>query len=390
MLKGKKIVIGVSGGIAAYKACEVVRGLKKLGAEVDVVMTTHAAQFVTPLTFGTLADSVCCEMFDGVVHGEVRHIALAKKADLFLVCPATANIIGKIACGIADDMLSTTLLATKAQVLLCPSMNVNMYHNGFFRENLQKLMDSGMKVVEGDSGFLACGDHGEGRLAEPQKIVDACISLLTAKKDLADKKVLVTCGATLEKLDDVRFVTNFSSGKMGAALVRRALDRGAEVTVVAARHSVPLDGRAKVVDVSTTQQMLESVMALLPEQDVVVMAAAPCDYKPKVFSETKIKSERLVVEFEKNPDVAQAVGQAKGNRFLCIFAAETDNGLANARQKLVKKHADLAVLNDVKHNNVFGSDTDVVTLVDSDGQREYPEMSKEQVADLIFDRAVGK
>lgn len=390
-LQGKNIVIGVTGGIAVYKVCQVVRGFKKLGANVDVIMTKNATQFVTPLTFETLScRPVVSDMFDRNGQWEVEHISLAKKADLFVVCPATANIVGKYANGIADDMLSTTLMATKAPVVICPAMNTNMYKSVSFNKNLDTLISRGVHVVRAESGFLACGDNGDGRMAEPETIVDCCVQLLCPVSDLQGKHVLVTCGATIEKLDDARYITNFSSGKMGSAIVDAALQRGADVTVVLGRHTAPIDSRATIVNVETTQQMYDEVVSRVDDHDLFVMAGAPCDYKPERFSDSKIKSDELSVRFVKNPDIAEMVGQLKGNKFLCVFSAETDNGLANARAKLLKKHADLAVLNDVKHNNVFGSDTNVVTLVTESGEQSYPEMSKLDVANIILDRAVLK
>lgn len=390
-LQGKNIVIGISGGIAVYKVCQVVRLFKKLGANVDVIMTEHATQFVTPLTFETLScRPVVCDMFKRPEQWEVGHISLAKKADLFVVCPATANIIGKYANGIADDMLSTTLMATTAPVVVCPAMNTNMYHSKSFNANLQTLTERGVYVVNAESGFLACGDSGDGRMAEPQTIVDYCVSLICPVCDLQGKKVLITCGATLEKLDDARFITNFSSGKMGAALVREALNRGADVTVILGRHTAEIDASATVVNVVTTDEMYEETVKRVNSHDIFVMAGAPCDYKPEHFSPSKIKTDDLNVRFVKNPDIAQKVGELKGDKFLCVFSAETDNGVENARKKLTKKHADMAVLNDVKHNNVFGSDTNVITIITKDCETEYPEMTKGEAARIIFDKVLGK
>lgn len=389
LLQGKNIVIGITGGIAVYKVCQVVRNFKKLGANVDVIMTEHATQFVTPLTFETLScRPVTTDMFHREAHFEVEHVSLAKKADLMVVCPATANIIGKFACGIADDMLSTTFMATTAPVVVCPAMNTNMYHSAAFQANLNTLRERGVFVVNADSGFLACGDSGEGRMAEPDAITDFCVNVLCPKRDLLGKKVLVTCGATIEKLDDVRCITNFSSGKMGSAIVTAALERGAEVTVILGSHTAQIDGRATVVNVTTTRQMYDEVISRVNVHDIFVMAGAPCDYRPETVADSKIKSDDLTLKFVKNPDIAQAVGKIKGDKFLCVFAAETDNGLENAKAKLAKKHADLAVLNDVKHNAVFGSDTDKVTLITADGATDYPEMSKKDVANLILDKAV--
>lgn len=389
LLTGKNIVIGVTGGIAVYKVCQVVRNFKKLGANVDVVMTKHATEFVTPLTFETLScNPVVTDMFHREAHFEVEHVSLAKKADLLLVCPATANIIGKFVQGIADDMLSTTFMATKSPVVVCPAMNVNMYHSAAFQSNLQLLKSRGVLVVNAGTGFLACGDVGDGRMAEPDEITDFCLNILCPKRDFIGKKVLVTCGATAEKLDDARCITNFSSGKMGSAVVTAALNRGAEVTVVLGNHTAPIDARATIVNVKTTLDMYDAVLSRVDTHDVFIMAGAPCDYRPESFSDSKIKTENLTVNFVKNPDIAQAVGERKNGKFLCVFCAETDNGLDNAKRKLNKKHADLAVLNDVKHNSVFGSDTDKVTLVSADEAVDYPEMSKKDVANLILDKVV--
>lgn len=387
ILTGKNIVLGVSGGIAAYKSCTLVREFVKRGANVDVVMTANATQFVTPLTMETLSNNpVSVDMFATHDHRDVEHVSLAKKADLFVIAPATANVVGKYANGIADDMLTTTLMATTAPVVICPAMNVNMYNSAAYRANVATLKKRGVYFVDAESGFLACGDVGQGRLAEPKEIVVSCERILGQNKQLAGKRVLVTCGATYEKLDDARMITNFSSGKMGAAVVKEALNRGAEVTVVLARHEAEIDGRATIVNVGTTREMLNEVMSRVDQTDVFVFAGAPCDYRPETVSDSKIKAENLTVKFVKNPDIAATVGKVKGDKFVCVFSAETDHCLENARKKLVKKNADLCVLNDVKNNNVFGSETNTVTLLTADGETSYPEMSKADVAKLILDR----
>lgn len=387
ILTGKNIVLGVSGGIAAYKSCTLVREFVKRGANVDVVMTANATQFVTPLTMETLSNNpVSVDMFATHDRRDVEHVSLAKKADLFVVAPATANVVGKYANGIADDMLTTTLMATTAPVVICPAMNVNMYNSAAYRANVATLKKRGVYFVDAESGFLACGDVGQGRLAEPKEIVVSCERILYQNKQLAGKRVLVTCGATYEKLDDARMITNFSSGKMGAAVVKEALNRGAEVTVVLARHEAEIDGRATIVNVGTTREMLNEVMSRVEQTDVFVFAGAPCDYRPETVSDSKIKVENLTVKFVKNPDIAATVGKVKGDKFVCVFSAETDHCLENARKKLVKKNADLCVLNDVKNNNVFGSETNTVTLLTADGETSYPEMSKADVAKLILDR----
>lgn len=387
ILTGKNIVLGVSGGIAAYKSCTLVREFVKRGANVDVVMTANATQFVTPLTMETLSNNpVSVDMFATHDHRDVEHVSLAKKADLFVVAPATANVVGKYANGIADDMLTTTLMATTAPVVICPAMNVNMYNSAAYRANVATLKKRGVYFVDAESGFLACGDVGQGRLAEPKEIVASCERILDQNKQLAGKRVLVTCGATYEKLDDARMITNFSSGKMGAAVVKEALNRGAEVTVVLARHEAEIDGRATIVNVGTTREMLNEVMSRIDQTDVFVFAGAPCDYRPETVSDSKIKAENLTVKFVKNPDIAATVGKVKGDKFVCVFSAETDHCLENARKKLVRKNADLCVLNDVKNNNVFGSETNTVTLLTADDETSYPEMSKADVAKLILDR----
>ncbi len=387
ILTGKNIVLGVSGGIAAYKSCTLVREFVKRGANVDVVMTANATQFVTPLTMETLSNNpVSVDMFATHDHRDVEHVSLAKKANLFVVAPATANVVGKYANGIADDMLTTTLMATTAPVVICPAMNVNMYNSAAYRANVATLKKRGVYFVDAESGFLACGDVGQGRLAEPKEIVLSCERILGQNKQLAEKRVLVTCGATYEKLDDARMITNFSSGKMGAAVVKEALNRGAEVTVVLARHEAEIDGRATIVNVGTTREMLDEVMSRVDQTDVFVFAGAPCDYRPETVSDSKIKAENLTVKFVKNPDIAATIGKVKGDKFVCVFSAETDHCLENARKKLVKKNADLCVLNDVKNNNVFGSETNTVTLLTADGETSYPEMSKADVAKLILDR----
>lgn len=387
ILTGKNIVLGVSGGIAAYKSCTLVREFVKRGANVDVVMTANATQFVTPLTMETLSNNpVSVDMFATHDHRDVEHVSLAKKADLFVVAPATANVVGKYANGIADDMLTTTLMATTAPVVICPAMNVNMYNSAAYRANVATLKKRGVYFVDAESGFLACGDVGQGRLAEPKEIVVSCERILGQNKQLAGKRVLVTCGATYERLDDARMITNFSSGKMGAAVVKEALNRGAEVTVVLARHEAEIDGRATIVNVGTAREMLNEVMSRVDQTDVFVFAGAPCDYRPETVSDSKIKAENLTVKFVKNPDIAATVGKVKGDKFVCVFSAETDHCLENARKKLVRKNADLCVLNDVKNNNVFGSETNTVTLLTADGETSYPEMSKADVAKLILDR----
>ena len=385
----KNVVLGVSGGIAVYKVCSLVRLLKKAGCNVDVIMTENATKFVAPLTFETLSQNpVATDTFYQENPAEVAHIALAKKADLFVVCPATANVIGKYANGIADDMLSTTLLATKSTVVFCPAMNTNMYNSDAVQHNLEVLKLRGVHVLEADSGVLACGDEGKGRLPDAEVIFDYLNQFLNPTGDLTGKNLLVTCGATLEKLDDVRFITNFSSGKMGCAIARQAQKRGANVTMVLARHTATVPEGISVVNVETTQQMHDAVMQQFDGNHAFVMAAAPCDYRPQNFSDSKIKSESLEIKFVKNVDIAKAVGAKKGNKVLVAFSAETDNEIANATKKLASKNADFIVCNNVKANTVFASDTNVVTIIDKNGATSYEQMSKDDVANVILDKLV--
>ena len=384
---GKNIVLGVSGGIAVYKVCSLVRLLKKAGHNVDVIMTKNATEFVTPLTFQTLSQRpVITDTFLQDNPAEVMHIALAKKADLFVVVPATANVIAKYAHGIADDMLTTTLLATTAPVVFCPAMNTNMFNNVATQSNLQLLSSRGVYILDSASGVLACGDEGKGRLPDADVIFNYINDVLYPNSNLAGKNVLITCGATLEKLDDVRFITNFSSGKMGCALAKEAQMRGANVTLVLARHSANVPQGVKVVNVETTQQMHDAVMHCFDQTDAFIMAAAPCDYRPEKFSNSKIKTENLTLNFVKNVDIAQAVGVKKGNKVLVAFSAETDNEIANATNKRIKKNADFIVCNNVKTNDVFASDTNVVSIIDKDGVTNYDQMSKDAVASLILDK----
>ena len=383
----KNIVLGVSGGIAVYKVCSLVRLLKKAGHNVDVIMTKNACEFVTPLTFQTLSQRpVITDTFAQDEPTEVKHIALAKKTDLFVVVPATANVIAKYAHGIADDMLTTTLLATTAPVAFCPAMNTNMFNNVATQANLKVLADRGVHILDSDSGILACGDEGKGRLPDAEVIFGFINDILYPQTDLNGKNVLITCGATLEKLDDVRFITNFSSGKMGCALAKQAQLRGANVTLVLARHSVEVPQGVNVVNVQTTQEMHDAVMQHFDNTDAFIMAAAPCDYRPATFSNSKIKTENLTLNFVKNVDIAQAVGAKKGDKVLVAFSAETDNEIENATKKRIKKNADFIVCNNVKANDVFASDTNVVSIIDANGVTNYDKMAKDNVAVLILDK----
>ncbi len=394
-LKGKDIVLGVTGGIAAYKAAEVVSRLRKMQAEVFVIMTKNACQFVAPLTFETMSNHpVVTDTFQRPETWEVEHIALAKRASLFCIAPATANIIAKMAHGIADDMLSTTVLATRAPVLLAPAMNSNMWEAEATKANMQTLNRRGVITVGPGTGFLAEGIHGVGRMAEPYEIVEKIAALLAQKRDMAGMRVLVTAGPTRERIDPVRYLTNDSSGKMGYAIAERAVQRGAEVTLVTGPVALPVPaGVSETVTVVSTQELYDAVLSRCGTQDVVIQAAAPADYRPGSVSSQKIKKqagEGMTLALVENPDIAAAVGrQKKPGQVLVGFAAETENLLENAAKKLEKKSLDLIVANDVtKPGAGFGTDTNIAALITRDGVTERPLQSKTQLADDILDKVL--
>ncbi len=388
MLSGKNIVLGVTGGIACYKACDIVSRLVKLGACVDVIMTKNATEFVSPKTFESLSHrQVVVDTFQKIEKFEIEHISLAQKADAFLIAPATYNIIGKIANGIADDMLTTTIAAAKRAIkVICPAMNTNMYTNEICISNLKKLKELGFVQVQPISGRLACGDIGVGKMQEPDVIVKKVCELLCGKQDLAGKKVLITCGGTEEAIDAVRVITNHSSGKMGIAICKECKKRGAQVTLVAGKVSVKIPELDKVVGVSTTMQMYDAVLDNSKVADYVIMAAAPSDYRPKQVASNKIKSENLVLELVKNPDIAAAVGKNKMDTKLVIFSAETENLIENAKGKLAKKNADMVVANDVtKEGAGFNVDSNIVTIITKNSVKDFDKMSKDDVAKIIVD-----
>lgn len=384
----KTILVGVSGGIAAYKACDVVSKLRQIGYNVKVIMTENARQFVTPLTFETLShNEVVTEMFAQKKEYDVKHISLAKEGDLFLVCPATANVIAKFAQGLADDMLSTVFMASKALKIVCPAMNAGMYTDEATKTNISLLKERGIKILEPDQGFLACGDTGKGRLAEPSKIVSFVDSFLTPQPDLRGKKILITAGATVENIDGVRFISNYSSGKMGMALASAAAERGGEVTVIAGRIEVAPPKGIRLISVASTEDMYDKVMANLNESDIIIKAAAVSDYKVLNKSDNKIKGGSLTLELTKNIDIAKEVGKKKGNKILVIFSAETNDLCAYASEKLESKNADMVVANDVGMEGAgFGTDTNIATIIYRDGRIEsLPLMQKRELADIILD-----
>jgi phosphopantothenoylcysteine decarboxylase/phosphopantothenate--cysteine ligase len=392
MLKGRKIILGVTGGIAVYKAAELVRELVRSGAEVFVVITRSAQAFITPLTFQTLSgNKVTTELFSLIEESEIGHIALADRAELLVIAPATANIIGKIAGGIADDMLTTIVMATKAPVLLAPAMNVHMWENPICQENIQKLRGRGFHFIDPEAGELACGYEGKGRLAEIPAIVEEIRSVLSPK-DLSGETILVTAGPTEEPIDPVRFLSNRSSGKMGFAVARAARLRGARVILVSGPSALPAPSGVKFIAVRTAAEMREAVLGSLPGVSVLVMAAAVSDYRPKATSPKKIKKSQaeLTLPLELNPDILREAGQRKEKRLLIGFAAETESLLANARKKLAEKNLDLIVANDVSLPGAgFAVDTNIVKLIDRSGKiEELPLMDKEDLADRVLDRVL--
>ena len=394
-LTGREIVLGVTGGIAAYKSAEVVSRLRHLGANVHVIMTKNATEFVSPLTFQTLsANQVVTDTFQAPEYWNVEHVALAKRAEIFVIAPATANIMAKMACGIADDMLSTTVLATKAPVLLAPAMNTGMWTAAATQANLKTLQERGIQFVGPDSGILACGDEGAGRMSEPEAIVAAICDRLNARSDLAGLKVLVTAGATRERLDPVRYMTNDSSGKMGFAIAEAARARGAEVTAVYGNVTAQVPAGIRRIQIESAQELYDVMMRETPEQDIIIQAAAVCDYRFEKTAKSKIKKaegEALTLTLTENPDVAKAVGAIKKKgQTLVGFAAETDNVKKNAVDKLKKKNLDMIVANDVtKPGAGFNVDTNIAAIITKNGVEEQPLQTKRQLADVILDRIIS-
>ena len=386
------IVLGVTGGIAAYKACELLRLLQKQGMDVFVVMTKNACEFVSPLTFETLSGHpVATDTFRRPETWEVEHIALAKRADLFLIVPATANIIGKMACGIADDMLSTTVMATRAPVMIAPAMNTGMWESVATQHNLETLRQRGVHIVSPATGYLACGDTGAGKLEDVNVIARRAAELLTQKRDLEGLRIMVTAGPTREALDPVRYISNRSSGKMGYAIAQAARDRGAQVTLLSGPVSLDAPQGITFVPFVTTQDLLDRALEAVPSQDILIQAAAPADYRAAEIAPQKIKKqggEGMTIRLVENPDVAATLGKNKRQDQTFVgFAAETNDVLAHAQGKLLKKNLDMIVANDVTRPGAgFDVNTNIVTFVTQDQITELPLMSKDDVADRILDR----
>lgn len=394
MFENKSIIIGVSGGIAAYKTAYLVSALSKTEADVNVIMTENACEFISPLVFETLTGNKCyVDTFDRNFKFDVEHISLAKKADIFMIAPATANVIAKIANGIADDMLTTTFLASKCKKIVSPAMNTAMFENQITQDNIAKLKKYEIGVVEPQNGLLACGDTGAGKMPEPDFLFDVIEREIAREKDMLGKKVLVTAGATMESLDPVRFLTNHSSGKMGFAIAKEAMLRGAEVTVVKANTTAEIPNFVKIVEVSSAKDMFDAVTALSDQQDIIVKAAAVADYTPESYVDSKIKKKDgdLSIPLKRTMDILKYLGEnKKEGQFLCGFSMETENMLDNSKAKLSKKNADMIVANNLRDaGSGFKTDTNAVTLITRDGHRSLELKSKAEVAKEIFDEILG-
>ena len=394
MLTGKTVVLGISGSIAAYKIAYLASALKKLHADVEVIMTENATQFITPVTFESLTGNKCLvDTFDRNFKFSVEHVALAKRADIFMLAPATANVIAKVAHGLADDMLTTTFLACKCPKYISPAMNTQMYENPITQDNLNICRKYGMHVIEPASGYLACGDTGAGKMPEPETLFEYILQELACEKDLAGKKVLVTAGPTREAIDPVRYITNHSTGKMGYAIARAAAMRGAEVTLIHGHTDLPPVRFSTDVPITTAQDMYDAVTSRFEEMDVLVMAAAVADYRPVTVASDKIKKKDgdLSIPVERTADILGTIGPKKTHQFLCGFSMETRDMVENSTAKLTRKNLDMVVANNLKVAGAgFGVDTNVVTFITPDGTRELPLMSKADVADAILDEILKR
>lgn len=393
MLKGKTVVLGVTGSIAAYKMADVASMLVKQHAEVHVIMTANACNFINPITFETLTSNKCLvDTFDRDFEFDVKHISLAKKADVFVVAPASANIIGKIANGIADDMLSTTIMAAECTKLVAPAMNTRMYHNRIVQDNIAKLKDYGYEFIAPASGHLACGDNGDGKLADVNVIFDSIVKSL-AEKDLIGKKFVITAGPTREAIDPVRFISNRSTGKMGYALAKRAALRGADVVLISGPVSIAPPDNVKVINIESAEDMFNAVVKESKDADVIIKSAAVADYRPVTVSDEKIKKENggmNEIKLERTKDILAYLGEhKKDGQILCGFSMETQNLMENSVKKLNKKNADMIVANSIKDANAgFGVDTNIITIITKDDAVAYPVMTKDEVADEIINVVV--
>ena len=390
MLRGKNIILAVTGSIAAYKIAYLASMLKKLEADVTVLMTENAVNFINPITFETLTGNKCLiDTFDRNFEYNVEHVSLAKRTDVVLVAPATANVIGKLANGIADDMLTTTVMACECKKIVAPAMNTHMYHNPIVQDNIKKLQHYGMEVVMPDTGYLACGDIGEGKMPSEHILLEYILKEVCWEKDLLGKKILVTAGPTQEKMDPVRYITNHSTGKMGYAIARHCMQRGAEVTLVTGKTQLERPLFVHTVEVESAGDMFQAVRDCFEEQDMIIKSAAVADYRPVNVSEEKVKKRdgELSIALERTEDILQFFFFfRRPGQLLCGFSMETENMVENSRAKLVKKHLDMIVANNLKQEGAgFGGDTNIVTLITADGCEELPVMSKEEVAKHLVD-----
>ena len=391
MLKGKTVLLGITGSIAAYKIAYLASALHKLHADVHVLMTENATNFINPITFETLTGNKCLvDTFDRNFQFQVEHVSIAKKADVVMIAPASANVIGKLANGLADDMLTTTVMACRCQKILAPAMNTAMYENPVVQDNIRRLQTYGYEVITPASGYLACGDTGAGKMPEPENLLEYILREAAFQKDLAGKKLLVTAGPTQEAIDPVRCLTNHSSGKMGYAIAKMAMLRGAEVTLVSGPTAIEPPLFVKVVPVTSARDMFEAVTGLSDEQDIIIKAAAVADYRPKQVSEDKVKKkdDQASIELERTDDILKYLGQhKKQGQFLCGFSMETRDMLRNSRAKLEKKHLDMVAANNLKVEGAgFQGDTNVLTLITQDEEVSLPLMSKEDAALKILDK----
>ena len=394
MLKGKTVLLGVTGSIAAYKIAYLASALKKLHAQVHVLMTKNATNFINPITFETLTGNKCLvDTFDRNFQFSVEHVSIAKQADVVMIAPASANVIGKLAHGIADDMLTTTIMACKCKKIVSPAMNTNMYENPIVQDNLAILQHYGYEVIEPASGYLACGDTGAGKMPEPEMLLDYILREIAKEKDLLGRKVLVTAGPTQESIDPVRYITNHSSGKMGYALAKAAMLRGADVTLVSGPCAIEPPPFVKLVPVVTAKEMFDAVTSVSFEQDIIIKAAAVADYRPANVYEDKVKKqeEQMSIELEKTDDILGYLGEHRlPGQFLCGFSMETQNMIGNSRAKLGKKHLDMVAANNLKVAGAgFQGDTNVLTLITQDEEVSLPLMSKEDAALKILDKIIS-
>ena len=394
MLKGKTVLLGVTGSIAAYKIAYLASALKKLHAEVHVLMTKNATNFITPITFESLTGTKCLvDTFDRNFQFQVEHVSIAKKADVVMIAPASANVIGKLAHGIADDMLTTTIMACKCKKFISPAMNTNMFENPILQDNLKTLEHYGYEVIQPASGYLACGDTGAGKMPEPETLLSYILREIAAEKDLEGKKVLVTAGPTQESIDPVRYITNHSSGKMGYALAKVAMLRGADVTLVSGPCSITPPPFVKVVPVVTAKDMFDAVTFVSAEQDIIIKAAAVADYRPKQVFDEKVKKQdkEMSIELKKTDDILKYLGEHRTpQQFLCGFSMETQNMIGNSRAKLGKKHLDMVAANNLKVAGAgFQGDTNVLTLITQDEDVSLQHMSKEDAANVILDKILS-